>query len=145
MPRTRNRLINAAHRAMIQRAELGRKLGVAGDAFKPKALYKRGKYRLDTKIEDTAHAVQKQFKDNRLPIAIAAAAGLAWLLREPIKEHAPRFGRKLRDLAEADLDKIRPGEAAGSETDPVEDVEPVDDVAPVAEAENLEDQDEAAQ
>jgi hypothetical protein len=145
MPRTRNRLINAAHRAMIQRAELGRKLGVAGDAFKPKALVNRGKYRLDAKIDDTAHAVQKQFKNNRLPIALAAAAGLAWLFREPIMEHAPRLGRKLRDLAEAGLDKIRPGDAPVDDADPVADIEPVEDVEPVAETENLEDQDEAAQ
>ena len=108
MPGTRNRLINAARRSMIQRAELQRKLGIAGDALKPKALYNRGKYRIGTKVDDTAAAVQKQFKDNRLPIALAAAAGLAWLLREPIKDHAPRLGRKLRDLAEAGLDKIRP-------------------------------------
>lgn len=128
MPRTRNRLINAARRAMIQRAELHRKLGVAGEAFKPKALYKRGKYRLGAKVEDTAEAVQKQFKDNRLPIALAAAAGLAWLFREPIKEHAPRLGRKLRDLAETGLDKIRPGDAPDAD-----------------ETEYVEDQDEAAQ
>ena len=121
MPRTRNRLINAAHRAMIQRAELGRKLGVAGDAFKPKALYKRGKYRLDTKIDDTAHAVQKQFKNNRLPIALAAAAGVLWLFREPIKEHLPRAGRKLRDLAEAGLDKIRPHDDVDDDSDVTED------------------------
>ena len=108
MPGTRNRLINAARRSMIQRAELQRKLGIAGDALKPKALYNRGKYRIGTKVDDTAAAVQKQFKDNRLPIALAAAAGLAWLLREPIKDHAPRLGRKLRDLAEAGLEKIRP-------------------------------------
>ena len=128
MPRTRNRLINAARRAMLQRAELHRKLGVAGEAFKPSSLYKRGKYRLDVKIDDTAHAVQKQFKDNRLPIALAAVAGLAWLFREPIKEHAPRVGRKLRDLAEAGLDKIRPGAAPDAD-----------------ETEYVEDQDEAAQ
>jgi len=128
MPRTRNRLINAARRAMLQRAELHRKLGVAGEAFKPSSLYKRGKYRLDVKIDDTAHAVQKQFKDNRLPIALAAAAGLAWLFREPIKEHAPRLGRKLRDLAEAGLDNIRPGDAPDAD-----------------ETEYVEDQDEAAQ
>jgi len=128
MPRTRNRLINAARRAMLQRAELHRKLGVAGEAFKPSSLYKRGKYRLDVKIDDTAHAVQKQFKDNRLPIALAAVAGLAWLFREPIKEHAPRVGRKLRDLAEAGLDKIRPGDAPDAD-----------------ETEYVEDQDEAAQ
>lgn len=128
MPRTRNRLINAARRAMLQRAELHRKLGVAGEAFKPTSLYNRGKYRLGAKVEDTAEAVQKQFKDNRLPIAIAAAAGLAWLFREPIKEHAPRLGRKLRDLAEAGLDKIRPGDAPDAD-----------------ETEYVEDQDEAAQ
>ena len=115
MPGTRNRLINAARRSMIQRAELQRKLGIAGDALKPKALYKRGKYRLGAKVDNTAAAAQKQFKDNRLPIALAAAAGLAWLLREPIKEHAPRLGRRLRDLAEAGLEKIRPHQADGDD------------------------------
>jgi hypothetical protein len=128
MPRTRNRLINAARRAMLQRAELHRKLGVAGEAFKPTSLYKRGKYRLGAKVDDSAAAVQKQFKDNRLPIALAAVAGLAWLFREPIKEHAPRVGRKLRDLAEAGLEKIRPGDAPDAD-----------------ETEYVEDQDEAAQ
>ena len=124
---SRARLVNAARRAMIQRAELGRKLGVAGDAFKPKSLYKRGKYRVGAKVDDTAQAVQKQFKDNRLPIALAAAAGLAWLFREPIKEHAPRLGRKLRDLAEAGIDKIRPGDAP--DADETEDVEDHDEAA----------------
>lgn len=128
---SRARLVNAARRAMIQRAELGRKLGVAGDAFKPKSLYKRGKYRAGVAVDDAAATVQKQFRDNRLPIAIAAAAGLAWLFREPIKEHAPRLGRKLRDFAEAGLDKIRPGDTPAED-----DAEEIDEV---------EDQDEAAQ
>ena len=132
---SRTRLLNAARRSMIQRAELQRKLGVAGEAFKPKSLYNRGKYRVGAKVDDTAQAVQKQFKDNRLPIAIAAAAGLAWLLREPIKEHAPRLGRKLRDLAEAGLEKIRPGETP-------DDSAPDDDAEDI---ENVEDQNEAAQ
>lgn len=122
MPRTRNRLINAARRSMIQRAELQRKLGVAGEAFRPKALYKRGKYRVDSKIDDTAHMIQKQFNDNRLPIAVAAVAGLAWLFREPIKEHVPRAAGKLRDLIEAGLEKIRPGDPAEGEND-IEEVE----------------------
>ena len=129
---SRARLVNAARRAMIQRAELGRKLGVAGDAFKPKSLYKRGKYRAGAAVDDAAHSVQKQFKNNRLPIALAAAAGLAWLFREPIREHAPRLGRKLRDLAEAGLDKIRPDHSP--------DQGDVDDDSDVTE-----DQDEAAQ
>lgn len=122
---SRARLANAARRAMIQRAELGRKLGVAGDAFKPKSLYKRGKYRAGVAVDDAAATVQKQFKDNRLPIAIAAAAGLAWLFREPIKEHAPRLGRKLRDLAEAGLDKIRPGDTPAE--DDAEEIDEVED------------------
>ncbi|MGQ2931117.1 MAG: hypothetical protein ACT6Q3_11630 [Sphingopyxis sp.] len=105
---SRTRLINAARRSMIQRTELQRKLGAAGEAFKPKSLYNRGKYRLGAKVDDTAQAVQKQLRNNRLPIALAAAAGIAWLLRDPIREHAPRHGRRLRDLAEAGLDKLRP-------------------------------------
>lgn len=118
MPAPRARLMNAAHRAMIQRAELRRKLGIAGDALKPGALVRRGKYRVGVKVDDTAHAVRKQFRDNRLPIALAAVAGVVWLLREPIKEHVPRFGRRLRDLAEAGLDKIRPASAPDADDMP---------------------------
>ncbi len=105
---SRVRLINAARRSMIQRAELGRKLGVARDALKPGALVRRGKYRVGARVDDAAHAVRQQFRDNRLPIALAAAAGIAWLFREPIKEHAPRLGRKVQDMASALADRLRP-------------------------------------
>ncbi|WP_422061395.1 hypothetical protein [Sphingopyxis sp.] len=106
--RSRNRLINAARRSMLQRAELHRRLDVAQAALKPKALVARGKYRLDAKIDDTAQAVRREFRNNRLPIALAAVAGLAWLFREPIKEHAPRLAQKVQDLAEAAIEKFRP-------------------------------------
>ncbi len=99
MPRTRNRLIAAARRSMLQRAELHRRLDVARAALRPSALVDRGKYRIGEAADDAAHAVQEQFRSNRLPIALAAVAGVAWLLREPIKEHAPRLTRKIRDLA----------------------------------------------
>ena len=129
MPRTRNRLINAARRSMLQRAQLYRRLDVAKAAFKPKALYARGKYNVDAKVDDAAHLMQRQFRENRLPIALAAVAGLAWLFREPIKEHAPKLAKKVQDLADAAIAKFQP---AGRE-------EPADD-------EDLtEDQDEAAQ
>src|SRR3546814_6230824 len=75
MPRMRNRLIAAARRSMLQRGELHRRLDVAKAAFKPSALVDRGKYRIGEKVDDTAHAMQRQFRDNRWPIAIAAAAG----------------------------------------------------------------------
>ena len=107
MPRTRNRLIVAARRSMLQRAELHRRLDVARAALKPGALVDRGKYRIGETVDDAAHAVQEQFRNNRLPIAIAAAAGLAWLLREPIKEHAPRLVQRIQDLATGVADHFR--------------------------------------
>lgn len=110
MPRTRNRLIAAARRSMLQRAELYRRLDVAKAAFKPGALVNRGKYRVNAKIDDAAHAVRQEFRNNRLPIALAAVAGMAWLLREPIKEHAPRLTQKIRDMANAVADRLHPAD-----------------------------------
>lgn len=118
---SRSRLINAARRSMIQRAELRRKLGDARSAFKPGALLSRGKYRVSEKVDDAAQATRQQFKDNRLPIALAAVAGLAWLFRDPIKEQAPRLGRKLRDLFDAGMTKIRPDEGTPEDMEYVED------------------------
>lgn len=111
MPGTRNRLINAARRSMLQRAQLYRKLDTAQAALRPKALVARGKYRLDEKIDDAAHIVRQEFRDNRLPITIAAVAGLAWLLREPIRDYAPRLVQKVQDLADAAIDTFRPDAA----------------------------------
>ncbi|WP_447930430.1 hypothetical protein [Sphingopyxis fribergensis] len=117
MPRTRNRLIAAARRSMLQRAELHRRLDVARAAFKPGALVDRGKYRIGETVDDAAHAVQEQFRSNRLPVAIAAAAGLAWLLREPIREHAPRLMQKIQDLATDVADHFRSADEEAGEDD----------------------------
>ena len=117
MPRTRNRLITAARHSMLQRAELHRRLDVARAALKPGALVDRGKYRIGEKVDDAANAVQQQFRDNRLPIMIAAAAGIAWLLREPIKEHAPRLARKVQDLAADVADHFRSADEPADEDD----------------------------
>ncbi|APW72874.1 hypothetical protein [Sphingopyxis sp. MG] len=116
MPASRNRLINAARRSMMQRAQLRRKLDVAQQAFKPQALVDRGKYRLSAAVDDTAHAVRKQFRDNRLPITLAAVAGLAWMFREPIRTYAPTVGRKARDLANALAERLRPADTAADES-----------------------------
>ena len=99
MPRMRNRLIAAARRSMLQRGELHRRLDVAKAAFKPSALVDRGKDRIGEKVDDAAHIVRQEFRDNRWPIAIAATAGVLWLLREPIKEHAPKLTRRIQELA----------------------------------------------
>lgn len=128
MARTRNRLIAAARRSMLQRAELHRRLDVAKAALKPGALVDRGKYRLNAKIDETAQAVRREFRNNRLPIALAAVAGVAWLLREPIKEHAPRLTQKLQDMANAITDRLHPADETNEETyaDDGEPIEPVE-------------------
>lgn len=118
MAGSRGRLINAARRSMIQRAELNRKLTTARDAFKPKALLDRGKYRARTGLEDVAHIAREEFRGHRLPVAIAAGAGLAWLFREPIQKHAPRAAATLRDWIDAGIDRLRGGtEAEETEND----------------------------
>ena len=128
MARTRNRLIAAARRSMLQRAELHRRLDVAKAALKPGALVDRGKYRFNAKIDDAAHAVRREFRNNRLPIALAAVAGVAWLLCEPIKEHAPRLTRKIQDIANAITDRLHSADEPANETyaDDGETIEPVE-------------------
>ena len=128
MARTRNRLIAAARRSMLQRAELHRRLDVAKAALKPGALVDRGKYRLNAKIDDTAQAVRQEFRNNRLPIALAAVSGVAWLLREPIKQHAPRLTRNIQDMANAITDRLHPADDRVEETyaDDGETIEPVE-------------------
>ena len=128
MPRTRNRLIAAARRSMLQRGELYRQLDVAKAALRPGALVDRGKYRIGEKIDDAAHAVRQEFRDNRWPIAIAAAAGVAWLLREPIREHAPRLTRKIQDLATQVADHFRTAEEPTDEGE-IDSVEEQEDEA----------------
>lgn len=124
---SRTRLINAAHRAMIQRAELQRKLGVAGEALKPRSLLDRGKYRVGAALDDSAHAARRQFRNNRLPIALAAVAGIAWLFREPIKEQVPRLGRKIQDLATNVADHFRVADEDVADEDDIEPVEEDDE------------------
>ena len=129
MPGTRNRLINAARRSMLQRSELHRRLDVAKAAFKPRALVERGKYRVGEKVDDAAHIVRQEFRDNRLPIALAAIAGVAWLFREPIKEHVPKLGRKIQELAASVADRLHPGDAEPADDDDIEIVEDDDEAA----------------
>ena len=107
MAGSRNRLINAARRSMIQRAEMRRKLDTARDALKPRALLDRGKYRARAAADDAAYIAREEFRSHPLPVALAAGAGLAWLFRDPIRKHAPGAARKLRDWIDAGLDRLR--------------------------------------
>lgn len=126
---SRARLINAARRSMLQRGALARTLGTAREAFKPRALVGRAKYRIDEKVDDTAYRVREKVRRNRVPIALAALAGTAWLLREPISTHAPRIGRRLRDLADGAIARFRPADEPAAMADPEIELEDDDDEA----------------
>lgn len=115
MSAARNRLVNALRRSMLQRAALRRQADTARAAFKPRALIDRGKYRLQAKVDDTAQAVRDEFRSNRLPIALAAVAGTLWLLREPIKEQAPRVARRIQNAAIGLANRLRPATADAAE------------------------------
>src|SRR3546814_1628742 len=103
------------------------------DSVARTALVGRDRYRVGERVDGAAHAVREEFRSNRLPIALAATAGIAWLLREPIKEHVPRLGRRLRDLADGAIDRLRPGAA-----------DTHDDTADTADSEPLMEEDDEA-
>ena len=65
--------------------------------------------------EKLRQAVRDEFRSNRLPIALAAVAGTLWLLREPIKEHAPRLARRIQNVASDLADRLRPATADAAE------------------------------
>lgn len=115
MPRMRSHLIAAARRSMLQRAELHRRLNVARAALKPGALVDRGKYRIGEKVDEATQTVRQELHENRWPIAIAAAAGTLWLLRDPIRHYAPRLLSKIQDLAADAADHFRPADEPAGE------------------------------
>ena len=66
-------------------------------------------------VHRAAKVVHDPFPNLRLPTAIAAAAGIAWLLRDPIREHAPRLTRKIQDLAADVADHFRSADEPADE------------------------------
>lgn len=98
MSNKRIKLDNALRRAMLQRAALKRKLGMAGHELSPGALIKRGKYRVGEKIDDAALSAEQTLKRYRLPLTIAAVAGVAYALRGPIQSLAPKLWDRLQTL-----------------------------------------------
>lgn len=100
MPGSRARLINAAHRSMLQRAQLRRRATATREAFRPQALLDRGKRRAEETAEDIAYIAREEFRAHRVPLMLAAIAGLAWVFREPIQKHAPKAVQKMGEWAD---------------------------------------------
>ncbi|WP_052071673.1 hypothetical protein [Sphingopyxis sp. MWB1] len=115
MPGSRARLINAARRSMLQRAELRRRATATRDAFRPQALLDRGKRRAEETAEDIAYIVHEEFRAHRVPLTLAAIAGLAWVFREPIQKHAPKAVQKMGEWADGVAAFFGVGDRAGEE------------------------------
>lgn len=103
MSASRTALANAAHQAMLQRSQLRRSLGLTHSELQPAALAERGKYHVKSTAHDVADFTRREVSANRAILGVAAVGGLAWLLRDPIREQAPavwkRSGKAVKSFA----------------------------------------------
>jgi hypothetical protein len=81
-------LLNAARKALFQRAQLGRTLGGARQEFAPKALKQRAAKNVNDRIDSGVAAAESTLRKYRLPLGMAALAGLAFAFRRPIVDAA---------------------------------------------------------
>lgn len=88
-------LLNTARKALFQRAKLGRSLGGARSEFAPTALKNRAKKQIAAKVDDGVAAAEATLKKYRLPLGLAAVAGLAFAFRRPLKDAADRVAHFL--------------------------------------------------
>jgi hypothetical protein len=111
-------LLNAARKALFQRAQLGRTLGGARQELAPGALKKRAARKVNDRIDTSVASAEASLRKYRLPLGLAALAGLAFAFRRPIKDAADRFAHFLeRQNADA--------ASAPSPTSPEQDDEPI--------------------
>lgn len=83
-------LLNAARRALFQRAQLSRTLGGARQQFAPDALKRRAAKKVNDRIDSGVAAAEAGLRKHRVPLALAALAGLAFAFRRPLKDAADK-------------------------------------------------------
>ena len=83
-------LLNAARKALFQRARLGRSLGGARQEFAPDALKRRAAKKVNDRIDSSVAAVEAGLRKHRVPLALGALAGLAFAFRRPLMEAADK-------------------------------------------------------
>lgn len=84
-------LLNTARKALFQRAKLGRTLGGARQEFAPTALKDRARKQVAAKVDNGIAAAEAGLRKYRLPLGLAAVAGLAFAFRRPIMDAADRI------------------------------------------------------
>lgn len=83
-------LLNTARKALFQRAQLGRTLGGARQEFAPTALKRRARKQVTNAVDNGVAAAETTLRKYRLPLGLAALAGLAFAFRRPITEAATK-------------------------------------------------------
>ncbi len=100
----RVRLDNALRNAMLQRTQLRGSVSKAKGELAPKSLINRGKYRVGERVDAAVDSAQSGLIEYRVPIALAAVAGLAYAFRDPLRRAMPRVAEKLSGLADKVID-----------------------------------------
>ena len=85
-------LLNAARKALFQRAQLGRTLGGARQEFAPTALKQRARKQISKTVDSGVATAEAAMRKYRLPLGLAAIAGLAFAFRRPLADAAGRIG-----------------------------------------------------
>lgn len=111
----RVRLDNARRNAMLQRAQLRGSVAKAKGTLAPKSLIERGKYRVGEKVDSAVNSAEAGLREYRVPIALAAMAGLAYAFRDPLRRAMPYVAEKLGGLADQAIDLAKT--AVGAEVD----------------------------
>lgn len=91
-------LLNAARKALFQRAQLGRTLGGARQEFAPDALKRRAAKKVNDRIDSGVAAAEASLRKYRWPLGLAALAGLAFAFRRPIADAVNNVGDFLEGL-----------------------------------------------
>lgn len=97
----RVRLINAARKALFQRAQIRRSSEDAKANFAPNALKKRVTSNVVRGVDDAVAGAERGLRRYSLPLGVAALAGLAYAFRRPLGDAAHAVADTLSEAASA--------------------------------------------
>ena len=107
MNANRLRLINAARKALFQRAQVERSVLAVRNNFAPQALKQRATRQVIRSVDDTASAAQAALRSYRVPLAVVALAGLAFAFRRPLATAAQVVADQATDAVDAVAEQLR--------------------------------------
>jgi hypothetical protein len=97
----RVRLINAARKALFQRAQLKRSANGARQNFAPQALKQRAKKKVTRRVDAAVEGAERGLRKYALPLGLTALAGLAFAFRRPLIEAGTALAEQADKAAKA--------------------------------------------